>query len=319
MKPLFFLLLLLQISSAYSQTKKKQIALLISTNDSLSMQINTEREVSASKIAALEQSLETEKANNLSIQKTTLTLENKNLILSSEVDYFRQKYENLLKMNDSLLHANDSIKKIKTVYSPEVQKYSNGTRLESTNFEYRTPQRKNNQATVVQNRGKKNLKNANIDDENIIKEIDEVVDVSTKNRQGDPDRSVDLSLLDETGNGDKDIIDIDDSEGDMPFMSVEQMPQFPGGGEALNEWLLKNTTYPAAARENGIDGTVIVQFTVDRNGDIKDAHVVRKVHPLLDDAAMSALKKMPNWAAGQQNGKAVPVLINLPFRFGMKE
>jgi TonB family protein len=222
--------------------------------------------------------------------------------LSSEVDYFRQKYENLLKINDSLLHANDSIKRIKTVYSPEVQKYSNGTRLESTNFEYRTPQRKSNQATVVQNRGKKNLKNANI---------------STKNQQGDPDRGVDLSLLDDTGNGYTDIID--DGEDDKPFMSVEQMPRFPGGEEALNEWLLKNTTYPAAARENGIDGTVIVLFTVDRTGDIKDAHVVRKVHPLLDDAAMSAIRKLPKWEAGQQNGKAVPVLINLPFRFGMKE
>ena len=197
--------------------------------------------------------------------------------------------------------------------------HSNGTRLESTNFEYRTPQRKSNQATVVQNRGKKYLKNANIDDENIIKEIDELkdVDISTKNQQGDPDRGVDLSLLDETGNGDKDIID--DGEDDKPFMSVEQMPRFPGGEEALNEWLLKNTPYPAAARENGIDGTVIVQFTVDRTGDIKDAHVVRKVHPLLDEASMSAIKKMPNWSAGKQNGKAVSVLINLPFRFGIKE
>ena len=158
-----------------------------------------------------------------------------------------------------------------------------------------------------------------VNEENMIKEIDELkdVDISTKNQQGDPDRGVDLSLLDDTGNGDKDIID--DGEDDKPFMSVEQMPRFPGGEEALNEWLLKNTPYPAAARENGIDGTVIVQFTVDRTGDIKDAHVVRKVHPLLDEASMSAIKKMPNWSAGKQNGKAVSVLINLPFRFGIKE
>jgi protein TonB len=158
-----------------------------------------------------------------------------------------------------------------------------------------------------------------VNEENMIKEIDELkdVDISTKNQQGDPDRGVDLSLLDETGNGDKDIID--DGDDDKPFMSVEQMPRFPGGEEALNEWLLKNTPYPAAARENGIDGTVIVQFTVDRTGDIKDAHVVRKVHPLLDEASMSAIKKMPNWSAGKQNGKAVSVLINLPFRFGIKE
>jgi len=158
-----------------------------------------------------------------------------------------------------------------------------------------------------------------VNEENMIKEIDELkdVDISSKNQQGDPDRGVDLSLLEDTGNGDKDIID--DGEDEKPFMSVEQMPRFPGGDEALNEWLLKNTPYPAAARENGIDGTVIVQFTVDRTGDIKDAHVVRKVHPLLDDAAMSAIKKMPNWSAGKQNGKAVSVLINLPFRFGIKE
>jgi protein TonB len=158
-----------------------------------------------------------------------------------------------------------------------------------------------------------------VNEDNMIKEIDELkdVDISTKNQQGDPDRGVDLSLLDDTGNGDKDIID--DGENDKPFTSVEQMPRFPGGEDALLDWLRKNTVYPAAARENGIEGTVIVQFTVDKDGDIKDAHVVRKVHSLLDDAAMGAVRKMPNWSAGKQNGKAVPVLINLPFNFGIKQ
>lgn len=99
--------------------------------------------------------------------------------------------------------------------------------------------------------------------------------------------------------------------------SVEVFPRFPGGETALNDWLIMNTIYPESARKNGINGTVIIQFIVDKNGVIKNAKVVRKVHPLLDDAAMNTILKMPNWEPGTKDGIPVAVLINLPFNFGI--
>ena len=62
---------------------------------------------------------------------------------------------------------------------------------------------------------------------------------------------------------------------------------------------------------------MIIQFIVDKTGVVKNAKVVHKVHPLLDDAAMNTILKMPNWEPGTKDGIPVAVLINLPFNFGI--
>lgn len=100
-----------------------------------------------------------------------------------------------------------------------------------------------------------------------------------------------------------------------PLMFVEQMPTFPGGDQALQEYLYKNIRYPAAARENGIEGTVVLQFVVGSDGSISEIKTLRDVRGGCTDEAIRVVKNMPKWNAGKQNGNAVPVYFNLPVTF----
>lgn len=102
------------------------------------------------------------------------------------------------------------------------------------------------------------------------------------------------------------------------FDVVEQMPSFPGGMGALMSWLSQNIKYPVIAAENGVQGRVIVQFVVERDGSITDVKVVRSVDPSLDKEAVRVVKSMPRWSPGKQNGQAVRVRFTLPvlFRLG---
>lgn len=102
------------------------------------------------------------------------------------------------------------------------------------------------------------------------------------------------------------------------FDYAEQMPSFPGGQGALNEYLSKTIRYPVAAEENGIQGRVIVQFVVEKDGSISDVRVVRSVDPSLDKEAVRVAKSMPRWIPGKQNGSAVRVKFTLPVSFRLQ-
>ena len=96
------------------------------------------------------------------------------------------------------------------------------------------------------------------------------------------------------------------------FDVVEVMPTFPGGQQALFEWLSKNIKYPVVAEENGVQGRVIVTFVVERNGSITDVQVAKSVDPSLDKEAVRVVKAMPHWIPGKQNGSAVSVKFTVP-------
>ena len=102
------------------------------------------------------------------------------------------------------------------------------------------------------------------------------------------------------------------------FDVVEQMPQFPGGPNALFEYLSKNIKYPVVAEENGIQGRVIVTFVVERDGSITDVKVPKSVDPSLDKEAMRVVKSMPHWIPGKQNGSAVRVKYTVPVTFRLQ-
>jgi protein TonB len=103
------------------------------------------------------------------------------------------------------------------------------------------------------------------------------------------------------------------------FTIVEEMPEFPGGGEkALLQYLRENIKYPALARENGITGTVYVTFEIDQNGKVKDARVLRGIGGGCDEEALRVVMNMPQWKPGKQRGKPVRVQYNLPVRFVLK-
>ena len=99
------------------------------------------------------------------------------------------------------------------------------------------------------------------------------------------------------------------------FQVVEKMPEFPGGAAELMKWLNKTLKYPSIAQDNGIQGRVVVQFVVNKDGSIVDPVVVKNVDPYLDKEALRVVKLMPNWSPGEQRGKAVRVKFTLPVTF----
>ena len=102
------------------------------------------------------------------------------------------------------------------------------------------------------------------------------------------------------------------------FDVVEQMPSFPGGMPALMQWLSQNIKYPVIAAENGVQGRVIVQFVVEKDGSVTDVHVAKSVDPSLDKEATRVVKAMPMWNPGKQNGSAVRVKYTVPVMFKLQ-
>ncbi|MCQ2268532.1 MAG: TonB family protein [Bacteroidaceae bacterium] len=102
---------------------------------------------------------------------------------------------------------------------------------------------------------------------------------------------------------------------DAVFQVVENQPQFPGGFTELMGFLAKNMKYPEEASKAGIEGRVVVQFVIAKDGNIKDAKVVRSIHPLLDDEALRVVALMPKWEPGKHKGEAVNVRYTLPVSF----
>ncbi len=111
----------------------------------------------------------------------------------------------------------------------------------------------------------------------------------------------------------------EEEEEETVFMVVETMPEFPGGQKALFEYLSKNVKYPVIAQENGIQGRVICQFVVNRDGSIVDVEVVRSGgDPSLDKEAIRVIKSMPKWKPGKQRGKPVRVKYTVPVNFRLQ-
>ena len=112
---------------------------------------------------------------------------------------------------------------------------------------------------------------------------------------------------------------VEEEEEEVVFVVVESMPEFPGGQQALFKYLSENVKYPVIAQENGIQGRVICQFVVNRDGSIVDVEVVRSGgDPSLDKEAIRVIKSMPKWKPGKQRGKAVRVKYTVPVNFKLQ-
>ena len=110
----------------------------------------------------------------------------------------------------------------------------------------------------------------------------------------------------------------EEEEEQVIHIRVEKMPEFPGGQDALNRFLVRNIKYPLLAQENGIQGRVVCQFVVNSDGSIVDISVVRGVEESLDKEAIRVIKSMPKWTPGRQGGKSVRVKYTLPIRFKLQ-
>ena len=98
----------------------------------------------------------------------------------------------------------------------------------------------------------------------------------------------------------------------------EQMPYFRGGERALMEYLQSHMNYPPEAVKDSIQGRVIVQLLIERNGEVREVRVVRSVHELLDNEAVRVCKSLPKFFPGSVGGKAAAMWLTLPVTFKME-
>lgn len=105
---------------------------------------------------------------------------------------------------------------------------------------------------------------------------------------------------------------------EIPFVVVEEMPLFPGGDAALLKYIGENTVYPEVAKENNIQGRVIVRFCVTAKGGVSQVSVLKGVDPELDAEAIRVVNTLPPFKPGKQGGKPVPVWYMVPITFTLK-
>lgn len=104
-------------------------------------------------------------------------------------------------------------------------------------------------------------------------------------------------------------------DGKEIFDVVEEQPNPPGGLEGWNMYLAKNLKYPAEARNMGIEGTVIVVFTINSDGSISNPEILKGIGGGADEEALRVVSEAPNWTPGYQKGIAVNCRMRLPIRF----
>ena len=102
------------------------------------------------------------------------------------------------------------------------------------------------------------------------------------------------------------------------FDVVEQIPEYPGGIQALFEYLQQNVKYPEDAEKQKIEGRVIATFVVETDGSINNVEVAKPAFPSLDAEAVRVLSAMPKWKPGMQSGKVVRVKYTVPINFSLK-
>ncbi|PKP03500.1 MAG: hypothetical protein CVU11_08405 [Bacteroidetes bacterium HGW-Bacteroidetes-6] len=111
--------------------------------------------------------------------------------------------------------------------------------------------------------------------------------------------------------------DVSDNNSEV-FDKVEKAPEYPGGQEAMGQFFSKTVKYPAVARENGVQGTVYVDFVVDKSGKVTNPSVIQSVSSELDAEALRVVGLMPKWTPGEQDGKTVSVKMTLPVKFKLQ-
>jgi protein TonB len=105
---------------------------------------------------------------------------------------------------------------------------------------------------------------------------------------------------------------------EVPFVVVEEMPMYPGGDVELLKYIAEHTQYPEVAKENNIQGRVIVRFCVTAKGGVSQVSILKGVDPELDKEAIRVVNTLPAFKPGKQGGKPVPVWYMVPITFTLK-
>ena len=133
-----------------------------------------------------------------------------------------------------------------------------------------------------------------------------------------------LKLEDDPGSGVEimdyiEVIDEEVEEEEIPFMLVEEKPTFQkGDANDFSKWVNQRLVYPEIAKENGVQGRITLQFTIDKDGSLTKVKVLRGVDPSLDKEAVRVVSMSPKWEPGRQRDRAVPVTYTFPVIFQLR-
>lgn len=149
-----------------------------------------------------------------------------------------------------------------------------------------------------------------IDDKNPLPSVQDIEQNNTgsENTDGEKNKS--------TYSANPQIGEVTSSE---PVTFAEQMPQFPGGQEALMTYIARHINYPAEAIRMGIEGTVFISFIISKEGKVSDISIMKGLSKECDAEAIRVIQMLPTWKPGKQNGDPVVVRFSLPIRFKLNQ
>ena len=111
--------------------------------------------------------------------------------------------------------------------------------------------------------------------------------------------------------------EVDDAP--IPYAAVQEKPTFMDrDANEFTKWVYANMEYPDAAKENGVQGRVTLEFTIDKSGRVSNIKILRGVDPVLDNEAVRVISKSPKWSPGKNRGKAVDVKYTFPIVFQLR-
>ena len=125
---------------------------------------------------------------------------------------------------------------------------------------------------------------------------------------------VEVKTVDEVEDPEQPTV-LDMENNPLNFRVVEELPEFPGGASEFMKWLTKNLHYPSSAQQRKIQGKVVAQFIVEKDGTISDLQVIKKLEPSCDREAMRVLRMMPKWKAGIMDAKPCRTQVCIPIVF----
>jgi TonB family C-terminal domain len=147
--------------------------------------------------------------------------------------------------------------------------------------------------------------------------VDENVDINTDlNFTSEDDKKFAVTAVDYVQ---KAVVVEQEVEEEVPFALVEDKPKFQGGdANTFQKWVMGKITYPETPRDNGVQGKVMLRFTVDKDGYVKNVVVTKKVDPDLDKEAVRVVSSSPRWTPGKQRTKNVAVIYDFPVNFQLQ-
>ena len=144
--------------------------------------------------------------------------------------------------------------------------------------------------------------------------VEEEPQVELKDEIAPPEGDVELKTVDEVEDPEQPTV-VDMENNPLNFRVVEELPEFPGGATEFMKWLTKNLRYPSSAQQRKVQGKVVAQFIVNKDGSISNLELLQRVDPSLDREALRVLGMMPRWKAGQQNDKPCRTQVCIPIVF----